>query len=61
MYAQLILILNFNQVLLVSILTTGNPHDTMELSSTLRHLLMLLPSLKLPLAPLKVIHKTLDY
>jgi hypothetical protein len=45
----------FNQVLLVSVLTTGDPHDTMELSSTLRHLLMLLPSLKLPLAPLKVI------
>ncbi|XP_059468785.1 RAB11-binding protein RELCH homolog isoform X2 [Neocloeon triangulifer] len=41
-------------VLLVAILTTGDPNDTMELSSTLRHLLILLPSLKLSLTPLKV-------
>ncbi|CAB3369196.1 Hypothetical predicted protein [Cloeon dipterum] len=41
-------------VLLVALLTTGDPNDTMELSNTLRHLLILLPSLKLPLAPLKV-------
>ncbi|KAF4527463.1 hypothetical protein B566_EDAN016227 [Ephemera danica] len=41
-------------VLLVSVLTTGDPEDTKELADTLRHLLVSLPACNLPTFPLKV-------